>query len=151
MMNLLIALMGGSYERVEENTQNAMRRQRAELLLSLEVLMSPKAKADAGKFPRWVYWYRPSDSSGADDEIANGVIHGVGRLLKRQSAVQESFVQKVLENKVGELGAKIQEQDTKIQLVTDVLSAQQQAIASMDAKLEMVLQAITTPSQENVA
>ena len=50
MLNLLIALMGGSYERIEQNTKNAMRRQKAELLVSLEVLMSNEDKRNVKYF-----------------------------------------------------------------------------------------------------
>jgi len=81
MMNLLIALMGGSYERIEQNTKNAMRRQRAELLVSLEVLMTAEERANPDHFPRWIHWYRPKEHEEEDDGAENGVINGVGRQL----------------------------------------------------------------------
>ena len=81
MMNLLIALMGGSYERIEQNTKNAMRRQRAELLVSLEVLMTDKERENPKYFPRWIHWYRPKERDEEDDGVENGVINGVGRQL----------------------------------------------------------------------
>ena len=63
-MPLQIALMGGSYEKVENERTNAMRRQRAELLLHLEVLMSDAERSDPQCFPKWIYWYRPKERDG---------------------------------------------------------------------------------------
>ena len=77
MLNLLIALMGGSYERIEQNTKNAMRRQKAELLVSLEVLMSNEDKRNVKYFPRWLFWYRPAERQAEDTTDENGVINGV--------------------------------------------------------------------------
>jgi hypothetical protein len=56
--------MGGSYERVENERKNTMRRQRAELLLRLEVLMSVDERNDTENFPKWIYWYRSKERNG---------------------------------------------------------------------------------------
>ena len=103
MMNLLIALMGGSYERIEQNTKNAMRRQRAELLVSLEVLMTDKERANPKYFPRWIHWYRPKERDEEDDGVENGVINGVGRQLdsaKKELQEQNTEIQKELEARI---------------------------------------------------
>ena len=52
-----IALMGGSYERVENDSKNAMLRQRAESLLTLELLMGDAQLQNSNLFPEWIYWY----------------------------------------------------------------------------------------------
>jgi hypothetical protein len=56
--------MGGSYERVENERKNAMRRQRAELLLRLEALMSDEERNNVEHFPKWIYWYRSKERDG---------------------------------------------------------------------------------------
>ena len=89
MLNLLIALMGGSYERIEQNTKNAMRRQKAELLVSLEVLMSDEDKRNGEYFPRWLFWYRPAERQAEDTTDENGVINGVKRMLDQQTNDQK--------------------------------------------------------------
>lgn len=54
MLNLLIALMGGSYERVEGQAKNEGRRQRAELLVDFEMLLSPAERKNITMFPEWL-------------------------------------------------------------------------------------------------
>ena len=51
-------------EKVQTDSQNANLRQRAELLLRLEVLMSDKERRDLVLFPRWIYWYQPLERTG---------------------------------------------------------------------------------------
>ena len=136
MMNLLIALMGGSYERVEQNTKNAMLRQRAELLVSLEALMTTADRDNVEYFPRWLFWYRPVEREDRDDSAENGVINGVGRMLRDQSAVQRSEVQ--------ELVKKMEDVETKLEARLSAgqrgdIQRLEQKIEGMDAKLEALL------------
>ena len=46
MLNLLIALMGGSYERVAETAKLVTLKNRAELILQYEMRMSPEEQAN---------------------------------------------------------------------------------------------------------
>jgi len=156
MMNLLIALMGGSYERIEQNTKNAMRRQRAELLVSLEVLMTDKERANLKYFPRWIHWYRPKERDEEDDGVENGVINGVGRQLdsaKKELQEQNAEIQKELEARITTLqetadGAKkeMQEQNNEmkkeISSLQEKLEEQQAQMAKQHEEQSAQLQAI---------
>ena len=163
MMNLLIALMGGSYERIEQNTKNAMRRQRAELLVSLEVLMTDKERANLKYFPRWIHWYRPKERDEEDDGVENGVINGVGRQLdsaKKELQEQNAEIQKELEARITTLqesadGAKkdndemkkeVQEQNTemkdRIVSLQGTVEAQQLAMEQMASHLQAIMAAV---------
>ena len=53
--------MGGSYERVQNDSKNAMLRQRAQLLLQLELLMSQEDRENLEHSPTWIYWYRAKE------------------------------------------------------------------------------------------
>jgi uncharacterized membrane-anchored protein YhcB (DUF1043 family) len=125
MLNLLIALMGGSYERVEQNTQNAMRRQRAELLTSLECLMCDEDKANPVYSPRWLHWYRPAEASDAIDGAEKGVINGVNRLLRKQSAEHQGQIE-AMQDQIDRLRQEVTQQREHL-----------------DDKLDAILQAVT--------
>jgi hypothetical protein len=116
MMNLLIALMGGSYERVNETMKQTMQRQRAELLISLEVLMSTKEKENmaAEFFPRWLFWYRPKEPEEVDDSLENGVVNGVHRALNHHLAVQNKEMGKNLADMEKEMGKNLADMEKRL-------------------------------------
>jgi hypothetical protein len=144
MLNLLIALMGGSYERIEQNTKNAMRRQKAELLVSLEVLMSDEDKRNEEYFPRWLFWYRPSERQVEDSTDENGVINGVKRVLEQQTQEQSKETIGRVQEQLSQMGEKMEQDlaqmDTKIEQDLAQLSSKmcqmEQDLAQKDTKLE---------------
>ena len=82
-----------------------MRRQKAELLVSLEVLMSDEDKNNEEYFPRWIFWYRPAERQDEDTSDENGVINGVQRMLDQQSKDQAVQIAN-LTQELGEMSAK---------------------------------------------
>ena len=82
-----------------------MRRQKAELLVSLEVLMSDEDKNNEEYFPRWIFWYRPAERQDEDTSDENGVINGVQRMLAQQSKDQAVQIAN-LTQELGEMSAK---------------------------------------------
>lgn len=70
VMNLLIALMGGSYENVEERGSEEGLRKRAELIVKYETLMTAADRQDEELFPKWLHFFIPEDDS--HDQDANG-------------------------------------------------------------------------------
>eukprot|EP01046_Picozoa_sp_COSAG06_P087775 COSAG06_NODE_34246_length_477_cov_1.089947_1_plen_86_part_00 len=62
VMNLLIALMGGSYERVEESATNEGLKKRAELIIGFEDMMRPEEHDDETIFPQWLHFFKPTDA-----------------------------------------------------------------------------------------
>lgn len=135
MLNLLIALMGGSYERIEQNTKNAMRRQKAELLVSLEVLMSEEDKGKPEYFPRWLYWYRPAEREEEDTSDENGVINGVRRMLAQQSDAITEEIGGVLAQ-VEELNTKMEQEPKEKSITEQLLSQQSKEIGDVQAQVE---------------
>ena len=143
MLNLLIALMGGSYERIEQNTKNAMRRQKAELLVSLEVLMSDEDKRNDRYFPRWLFWYRPAERQAEDTTDENGVINGVKRMLDQQTQEQSEEVQAKLSQMGEKMEQDLAQRDTKMERDLAQISSQvcqmEQDLAQRDTKMKQDL------------
>jgi len=149
MMNLLIALMGGSYERVEENNRNAMLRQRAELLVSLETLMSNEDRHNPEYFPRWVHWYCPTEQDDDEDDLQRGVINGVGRKLQ---AVAKEVVARVDTQSVdsdakmdqlnADMSTKIDSLSTKVSKMEDMAATQAAKLEELSATLGVVLEVV---------
>jgi ABC-type nitrate/sulfonate/bicarbonate transport system substrate-binding protein len=79
VMNLLIAMMGGSYERVEESAINEGLKKRAELIVDFEKspiyrseLFYIKTSQDptADFFPQWLHFFKPTDLDATDDDAS---------------------------------------------------------------------------------
>ena len=152
MLNLLIALMGGSYERIEQNTKNAMRRQKAELLVSLEVLMSDEDKRNDRYFPRWLFWYRPAERQAEGTTYENGVINGVKRMLDQQTQEQSKEaidVRAQVQEQLSQMGEKIEQdfaqRDTKMEQELAQLNANVKQIEKANA---MMLQELSSRFEE---
>jgi len=62
MLNLLIALMGGSYERSQESSKNEGMKQRAGILNDYEVQMGKLERANRAMFPDWFAYFRIKQS-----------------------------------------------------------------------------------------
>jgi gas vesicle protein len=156
--------MGGSYERIEQNTKNAMRRQRAELLVSLEVLMTAEERANEDHFPRWIHWYRPKEREEEDDGAENGVINGVGRQLdsakkelearitttadsaKKDHNEMKKEMQEQNDEIKKEIKKEMQEQNTemkdRIVSLQGTVEAQQLAMEQMASHLQAIMAAV---------
>ena len=152
------------YERIEQNTKNAMRRQKAELLVSLEVLMSDEDKKNEEYFPRWIFWYRPAERQDEDTSDENGVINGVQRMLAQQSkeqqgmldqqakdqAVQIANLTQERETRIQDMGAKMEKELSELQSQMDKLQQNSEKIekanesmqAEMSAKFDLLLAAV---------
>jgi hypothetical protein len=137
------AMAVGSYERIEQNTKNAMRRQRAELLVSLEVLMTDEERANPDYFPRWIHWYRPKEREEEEDGAENGVINGVGRQLEsakkeleaRITTLQESAdsAKKEMQEHNDEIKKELEDRIASLQ---ETVKAQQLAMEAQHARTE---------------
>ena len=147
-----------------------MRRQKAELLVSLEVLMSDEDKNNKEYFPRWIFWYRPAERQDEDTSDENGVINGVQRMLDRQSkdqAVQIANLTQELgelhtaaqlkqelsehETRIQDMGAKMEKELSELQSQMDKLQqnvsekiekANESMQAEMSAKFDLLLAAV---------
>ena len=139
----------GSYERIEQNTKNAMRRQRAELLVSLEVLMTDEERANLDYFPRWIHWYRPKEREEEDDGAENGVINGVGRQLDiAKKDIEAAMKQEMQEQKkeMQEQNNEMKKENTEIKdrivSLQGTVEAQQLAMQQMASHLQAIMAAV---------
>jgi len=95
LLNLLIALMGDSFARVQENAVAAWRLEQARIVLEIEVLhLSKEQIEDPTLFPPWLQILLPADAAdgiagagaGADDDGRDGG-NDVGDVADRLTAM----------------------------------------------------------------
>jgi hypothetical protein len=85
MMNLLIALMGGSYERVETSASDETQRKRAELIVGFEKFMTADHH-DPVMFPKSLHFFMERETTASSGKLDNGVVNGVARRLDELKA-----------------------------------------------------------------
>jgi len=133
-----------------------MRRQKAELLVSLEVLMSDEDKNNEEYFPRWIFWYRPAERQDEDTSDENGVINGVQRMLAQQSKEQQGMLDQQSKDQavqIANLTQELGELHTAAQLKQE-LSEHETRIQDMGAKMEKELSELQSQMdklQQNVS
>eukprot|EP01046_Picozoa_sp_COSAG06_P014978 COSAG06_NODE_946_length_11363_cov_6.766602_4_plen_312_part_00 len=116
MLNLLIALMGGSYERVAETAELETLKQRAELILQFERMMTKAEQKDQRLHPTYLHLLVKKDSDAEEGNRADeeaGVINGVKRLLQSKLSMDGSKVG-ALHNKVGALDDKVDQLQSEV-------------------------------------
>ena len=144
-----------------------MRRQKAELLVSLEVLMSDEDKNNEEYFPRWIFWYRPAERQDEDTSDENGVINGVQRMLAQQSKEQQGMLDQQSKEHQGMLDQQSKDQAVQIANLTQELgelptaaqlkeerSEHETRIQDMGAKMEKELSELQSQMdklQQNVS
>jgi chromosome segregation ATPase len=124
------------YERIEQNTKNAMRRQKAELLVSLEVLLSDEDKNKY--FPRWIFWYRPAERQDEDTSDENGVINGVQRMLAQQSKDQQGMLEQQAKDQAVQI-ANLTQELSELHTAAQLKQERETRIQDMSAKMEKEL------------
>ena len=148
MLNLLIALMGGSYERVAETGRLVRQQQRAKLILQYERLMSEADRNNKQWHPKYLHVLVPADE--LEEEVGPdeaGVINGVKRLLltnAKSGGSLESKIDKKVANiqaRVGQLESKMEKKvstvEEKVERLTTKMCREQAAIKD---QLSLLLQ-----------
>ena len=151
MLNLLIALMGGSYERVAETAKLVTLKNRAELILQYEMRMSEEQLADRQWHPTHLHALVPADDD-VDEELDDdeaGVINGVKRLLvaDRVSAEKQMVAnQAAVEQRVGGIEEKITkhaaEGDAKIEVLRQQMTGMEGKIDAIQVQMNTNMEAI---------
>lgn len=91
LLNLLIAIMGDSYARIQENSEVEFLRLRATVLREYELFMSPEELADENMFPKWLHVLVPHGrgvGSSRDTEAWHGLL---GTLEERLGELEDSL------------------------------------------------------------
>jgi len=91
VLNLLIARMSDSYERIQEEAEFTVLRLKAQILIQIEMKLSKADKANPRWFPRWIHVLVPSGGNQA--QLANKEWAGVLASIKSEIA---SFTKKII-------------------------------------------------------
>jgi WD40 repeat protein len=150
MLNLLIAIMSDSYERVKDGEVVEALKLRAETIIKEEALMSKADWANERYFPAYLEVLQAKEPpelkwSGVSGQISNMDSKVSGKV----DDVKEEVNRKVseVEVKVGQVQAEMSQMSAKVDKVADALTAKVDALQkhheAMDAKLEAILKAVT--------
>jgi len=143
MLNLLIAIMGDSYDRVSESRRLEQLQQKARVLLEVEMTLSASKRRDTNLFPRWIHILAPQT------QLESGWIGRIGEIknsIKRQTKLQTRALTqnlKRVEAKVSALDEKMEGLGERLEAQTDEMGAllrtlELQARAQADFKGEIV-------------
>ena len=87
MLNLLIAIMGDSYDKVQENAFLEYRREKARVLMEIEIMMTKKERKREDYFPRWLHVLQPTTTGGARSRD-----RWIGRIREIKESVEQQVV-----------------------------------------------------------
>lgn len=90
LLNLLIALMGDSFDRVQENALAQGRYEQALSILHIEAMLPPSLLQDSRFFPRYLQVLRPKSMSSADYGTGNEMEMWTGRLHQIYKKMEQS-------------------------------------------------------------
>ena len=116
MLNLLIALMGDIFDRIQENARNEFLFARGSIILEFENMMSAGELNNKAWFPTWLQILEPaagSDESKEDEDWA-------GRLTSVKHALKTS--EEITWSKLNELNAKLEASETRGDNLAVILS-----------------------------
>ena len=153
MLNLLIAIMGDSYDRVSESRRLEQLQQKARVLLEVEMTLSAKQRRDPNLFPRWIHILAPqtqleSGWIGRIGEIKNAI----KRVTKGQTRTLSQNLKK-MEQKVSSLHEKMDGLNERLEAQTDEMGAllrtmERQAQTQADFKNEIIEALMKTMAQK---
>ena len=127
-LNLLIAIMGDSYEKVKESEHVEAMRERARIIVEQEKRF-PKSQ----RYHRFMHFLEAADSAGmCDDREWAGVTNRVSQMLSEEAGRLDTKMDNkfdLLEREVGRLDTKVDSQ----------LSMMDTKFGSLERKLEMIL------------
>mmetsp|Transcript_38088 Transcript_38088/g.120281 ORF Transcript_38088/g.120281 Transcript_38088/m.120281 type:complete len:266 (-) Transcript_38088:27-824(-) len=137
LLNLLIALMGDSYEKVQEKAISYTLLERASIICEIELMMSDADKKNPNYFPKWLHVLFPKAqlhtmSSGVDvddDTEWTGVAGSVKRVIAK---LVDSNTKKIVA-KAEQENKKLLEENKKLSDKVDKLSA---SIENVEALLK---------------
>ncbi|GMH58532.1 hypothetical protein TrST_g1037 [Triparma strigata] len=107
MLNLLIAIMGDIFDNIQENANSEFLFARAEIIIEIENMLSPKELENEEWFPIWLQVLVPTQSD--EDNGSSDAWQGKMRALRKTMA----DVQAGLGSEISELKSKLQESDAK--------------------------------------
>jgi hypothetical protein len=103
LLNLLIAIMGDSFDRVQENAEDVFQRERAGQLVEMELNMTNEELKNEEYFPKSVLLLKAADGSDSDSGSGEEWSGRINILRKHMDARQKEMKEQVegLESRLG--------------------------------------------------
>ena len=120
-LNLLIAIMGDSYEKVKESERVEAIRERARIIVEME-----KRFPKSHRYHRFMHYVEVADAVGRPQEMAwEGVTKRVTEMMRVETSQLQSQLQSQLESELvelkGEMNTKFELLDSKLDAILDSL------------------------------
>ncbi|EGD80207.1 hypothetical protein PTSG_10886 [Salpingoeca rosetta] len=125
LLNLLIALMSDSYERIQDRADIEFQLLRARILHEQEKFMTKKEKRNPKLFPKWLHVLVPKGGAGSGGVQWQGVLHA---LKKEVAGVDNrvSGVERKVEEQMADVQAKMEEALTLLKKLSEPQVPQQE-------------------------
>jgi methyl-accepting chemotaxis protein len=148
MLNLLIAIMSDSYEKVKESEVVEARKLRAETIIAEEKLMSDRDRANADYFPRYLQVLRATDGteqkwSGLSGKMVSEILKVKKQLAQTERGLKQQAEQ--VSDKVDEKVEQVKEQVTQLKGQMEEMKEQvkEQVKGQMEEMKEQVKEQVT--------
>lgn len=109
LLNLLIALMSDSYERIQEASANEFKLMRSKILVEHEILMTDIEKANSEWFPSWLLVVVPYEKRELTTIKDIGEWQGMLHRITSTVSQSEHQVNKQVERQVNEVKGQVNE------------------------------------------
>lgn len=116
LLNLLIALMGDSFDRVQENALAQGRYEQALSILQIEAMLPSTLLRDSRFFPRYLQVLRPKATGGAGYGTGNDMEIWTGRLHQIYKKMEQS--ERRVNRNVEAVGKQLTQLETHLGLAT---------------------------------
>ena len=134
LLNLLIALMSDSYERIQDQADLEFQALQAGIIIKIEEFLSEKDKRDPEKFPKWLHAVVPS-GKGSGKGASGMVWQGVLNDIKGQIGTLEKQVHGEINTVKAEVNAVKMEVVAEVSAVKTEVSTQLRELHSLINKL----------------
>jgi len=130
ILNLVIAIMGNSFDKVQETMRNAQLVNLAKLMIEIELMMPTKALNDVKNFPLWVHVLKPADAMSA--AVSAGQQMDFSSRVERIS----NSVEEVISRQIRQVNAKIDTRDEKLLSIEVKMDGMEVKMDGMEEKMK---------------
>ena len=127
LLNLLIALMSDSYERIQDQADIEFQALQAGIILKIEEFLSEKDKRDEEKFPKWLHALVPAGKGNGKGE-SGMAWQGVLNDIKGQIGAQQEQMQNEMDAVKTEVNAVKTEVNVEVHAVKTEVKADVNAV-----------------------
>ncbi|EGD76101.1 serine/Threonine protein kinase [Salpingoeca rosetta] len=139
LLNLLIALMSDSYERIQDRADIEFQLLRARYLRERELFLSPAEKSDPKLFPKWLHVLVPK-STGVGESTPGQQWQGMLTMLKMEMKTQSRASAADVKARVDELAVRLAAMEAQVHGVQESLAEKVGALQRDSARIIALLQ-----------